>query len=222
MNRIYLNILFLLILVAAVTSCKKDDPKFDNTKMVSIYDVTYDENAEITTAFAQFRNGETSEVLELHQEAKLRYNGDTMKYVEDISAYVVQYFGGQIVTGSFSLTLETGEVYLNQSPISEPIFFEPTLDTIPQFEPFTVLWLGAPLGEDQRVEMILSEEKFSQTVVGSNTLLLDDAVLRKINIGVIPAYMERTIRLPLTEGTAAGGQITAKYRAKDATVTLIP
>lgn len=222
MKQLLYNILILCLLGLTVNSCKKTEPDFDLDKMYSIYDVTFDENTELTTAFAQFRNSETAEVIKLSDESLLTYNGDTLNFIEDLDAYAVDYVGGQITIGSFNLRMDNGDVYVNEIPQIQPIFFEPTLDTISQADPFTILWLGAPLGENQRVDIVVGEELFSETMVGATTLVMDPAILKKIDLGTIPAYMERTTRLPIQEGTLAGGQLTAKYTAKNTTVEIVP
>ncbi len=215
-------ILFLLIISLVVISCKKSEPSFDLDKMYSTYDVTYDENTNETTVYAQFRNSETAELLKLDDEALLKYDSDTMKYIEDISSYAVEFSGGQFTTGTINLRLETGEVFTNTIPPVEPIFFEPILDTLSQTENIHVLWLGTPLGENQRVDMLVGDEEFFQTVVGSTTVYMDQALLRKIDLGPVTAHLERTVRVPVQEGTAAGGQITGKYRALDVVLEIVP
>lgn len=222
MKQLTVNILLFCLLLLTINSCKKPAADFDLDKMYSVYDVTFDENTELTTAFAQFRNSETAEVIKLSDETLLTYNGDTLHYIEDLSAYAVDYVGGQITIGNFNLRMDNGDVYVNEIPQIQPIFFEPTLDTISQTNPFTILWLGAPLGEDQRVDIVVGEELFSETIVGATTLVMETAILKKIDLGIVPAYMERTTRVPIQEGTIAGGQLTAKYTAKNTTVEIVP
>lgn len=105
------QLLFLLIPVVLLFSCKKDSAKVNQNKIYQTYRITYNAGTNQTTFTARFNEKkETGKALKLSEGSNVTINGDVMQ--RSGSVYTTTY-NGYYNTGTFVFTDTKGKTYTN-------------------------------------------------------------------------------------------------------------
>jgi hypothetical protein len=217
-----------IFLILAATACKKEvTDKIDQDKIYTIFDLSYDENTDLTTATAEFRfNNLNGTRLELSDPSTVTVNGDAMEWSEETGNYMKQY-SGFTPSAEFNWVDLDGNSFTNTANIVD-IAYPSTLPTYTYADSINYfMWQGAPL--DSFESVVLEFDGPGETdrtvfpavdTIGATTITIDSTRLSRLDSGLVTTILVKTYKPELEEGTSKGGQLTGKYQPSNRTFNL--
>lgn len=219
--------LTFILLIAVLASCKKEvTNKVDQDKIFTIFELSYNENTDLTTATAEFRfSSLLGTRLELSDGSSVAVNSQNMEWSEQTGNYGAE-FSGLVPTAEFVWVDLDGNSFSNTAEIRD-IDYPTTLpdytfaDSVSYF-----MWEGAALDTSESVYIELDgvgttdTRRFSVDTIGATTITIDSVRLSEIDSGLVNMLLVKRYRPELLDGTSKGGQITGEYRPTDRTFNL--
>jgi hypothetical protein len=224
--------IFILLLLSSIlfTACPiEDSADVNQDKIYTDYEVFYNSNTDKTQVLAKFRfGGATGTILELKDPAEVYFKGDKLPFKPLYGGHFKEY-AGRITEGTFRYTNTDSVVYFNEIPDAETIDFPDELDrdTLTKSTAYTFTWIGTPLKENQSVGVFVGswtwgqDALFYENAVGATNIIMGTHQLGNLPAGSSTWFLDRATQVQVTEGTAEGGYVRAKYRAKNIEVIMV-
>ncbi len=213
---------------ASLYGCKVEDTgDVNQDKIWTYYEVLYNATDDRTTAFAQFRlDGETGKVLELNQDAAIRFNGQDLLFNSAYEGYVFE-FEGLVDSGTFAYQDLDAFTFENTVMPLDSIDFPAGFDTIATSQSNTLTWNGYPLAANEQVGVFIGSWSWSnnalfvQSEENATSITLAADQLANIATGPSTVYLDRWTDVPVTEGTSKGGNVVGKYRVVKENIQIV-
>lgn len=219
--------LLLLAAIAAFASCNKEvTSKIDQDKIFTEYELSYNQNTDVTTATATFRfSNELGTRLMLSEPSVVTVDGNAMEWSAD-NGYYEKSYSGLVATAEFSWTDLDGNVFVNTAEIRD-VDFPGTLPTFSLDSSVNYfMWAGLALDSAELVALTVEQEDgaakrtFSADTVGATTITIDSTKLSAIDAGLVNLVLEKQYSLELMEATSKGGLLIGTYRPTDQSTNL--
>lgn len=217
------NILTLFLFALIITSCEKDDPVPDQTKIYTEYSINYNETLDKTTATAAFSydptDGNISQKLELTHPAHVTYNGKQLIFDNEERNYQKEFIG--LIEDKFIYTNYFRIPYPNIVEVADSISIEVPTDSTSLYSDFYVGWVGNPIQEDERIVLTIcnlqsgKEIKIVNGNAGANyvNIVTSDLVYVGEGNAVIKLIRQKTTGTDYSP--EAGGSIIMNYETED-------
>lgn len=229
MKKLFIGLVALLFLSAAMTSCQKEDSSDVNQdKIYTVYELFYNANTDKTVAICRLRFGSpTGTLLEATDPAQVTFNGDILPYSVVYSGHAKEY-AGMITSGTFAYTNVDGVTFTNSTPTMTTLSHPANFDTIVKSQANTYTWVGNALAANERVNLFVGTWTWGQDALffaygnGANNIVMGTNQLANLAEGSSTLYVDRVHEVAITEGTSEGGVIRAVYRPTNITVQIVP
>lgn len=229
MNKILLLILIGLTVVGCGRS--EDSEDVNQARIYTDYELFYNANEDVTHAIARFRFGNPfGTILELTPSsgASVTFNGDSLSYSNFWGAHHREY-AGNVTTGTFRYTDTDGAVYINDVPSGSPIAFPSGFDgsALDKTMAKALAWDGTALAPDDQVGVFIGSWQWGDDALswidadGATEIILSVLQMQNLALGSATVYLDRWNAVDVSEGTGEGGRIRYKYRAPNATITVV-
>lgn len=221
------NRIALLLLVLAVSACKKEvTNNIDQDKIFTRYELSYNENTDVTTATAEFRfSNLLGTRLELSDPSTVTVNSQNMEWSNENGNYTAQ-FSGFTPSATFIWVDLDGNSFSNTAnivdieyPTDLPAYSKE--DSVNYF-----MWAGAALDSLESVSIEFVDDQSARrkfgpvNTVGATTIVIDSLTLSELDTGLITTILVKSYSPDLVEGTSKGGLLIGKYRPSDRTFNL--
>ena len=229
MNRI----LILLMLGSLIIGCGtgEDSGDVNQDRIHTDYELFYNANEDITHAIARFRfGGPFGTILELTSSsgASVSFNGDELAYSSLWGGHHRAYAGKQ-TSGTFRYTNTEGTVYVNSVPSGEAIAFPSGFDgsALSKSMAYTLAWEGSALAPNDQVGLFVGtwtwgdDALFWTDADGATEIVMGVNALRNLSLGSAVVFMDRWNAVDVSQGPSEGGRIRYKYRALNATISVV-
>lgn len=225
-----LPLLFLaaLSLGADDAGCQSEaSSDVNQARIHTSYWLLYDAHTDQTFARAQFRFGSgIGTTLELSDGAEVTFNGEVMPF-NALLDWHEAIFAGRVEEGVFEYIDVTGNVFKNPVPLIDQAELGDIPATLPTDSSFALSWEGAPLGEDQMVEIILAHDanrfnfaRWEQRGVGTSSIVLSRDGLGSVEPGNAILQLRRWHDYEPAEAPEAGGKLTTTYQTEELPIIL--
>jgi len=193
------------------------------------YWTLYASAEDVTYARAQFRLGTaTGTTLELSDGASVAFDGQTLGFNALLDWQELPVAGLPADGTAFVYRDVDGSVFTN--PMPQPLAVDVPSDTPTRLDAraaHTIPWGGAPLGEDEVMEMVVAREanrldfvRVDATSPGATAVVVPAGRLSRVGLGAAVLVFRRHRALPLVEGTAAGGERTTTWQSGEHVLVL--
>ncbi|MEM1009412.1 MAG: hypothetical protein AAGJ35_10435 [Myxococcota bacterium] len=218
-----------LILVLLFAACANEDADENaiQERIYTAYEMTYDENEDITRVTATFAFGNIGGTrLKLSDGAEIKFNGADLSFDNTRGLYRLEV-PGAVEKGTFFYLDLNGKSYTN-SILMDPVQAPTGLNTsIDRAAPWVVKWAGNPVTTTNgSVVATLVPEDITQTlIVTAGAQEADSVAFTAENLTEITPQqgsltLERINTGTLSQATAAGGTIGSRYLSKSLDVVL--
>ena len=226
------KLMVLFITVWMLAGCgKEDSADVNQNRIYTDYELFYNANDDVTHAIARFRfGGPLGTVLELTSSsgANVTFNGDTLTYSALWGGHKREY-AGNVTSGTFSYTNTEGGVFINSVPTGTSISFPTGFNgsNLSKSSAYALVWGGTPLAPDDQVGIFVGSWAWGDDALfwtdadGATEIVMGVNGLQNLVNGTATVYMDRWNAVNVAEGTSEGGRIRYKYRAVNATVTVV-
>ena len=229
MKKLFIGLIALLSLSAAMTSCQKEDSSDVNQdKIYTVYELFYNENTDKTVAICRLRFGSpTGTLLEATDPAQVTFDGDILPYSVVYSGHAKEY-AGLVTSGTFAYTNVDGVTFTNSTPTMTTLSHPTNFDTIVKSQANTYTWVGNALAANERVNLFVGTWTWGQDALffaygnGANNIVMGTNQLSNLAEGSSTLYVDRVHEVAITEGTSEGGVIRSVYRPTNITVQIVP
>lgn len=225
--------LVALLVVAALLSlagCVAEQSADVNQQRIwTSYELAYDANADVTTAKATFRFGNSlGTPLELTSPSEVRFNGERLLRASGVGTVSYERsFAGLVPSGTFRFTDTEGEVYANGVTL-RPAEFPSSLGPIDHDRSYAFDWVGSALAPSEQVTVTLrrltSEDPalavFPQFADGARSVVMDAGQLRNVSPGTVTLHMTREWTGAPGRTPDAGGKVKLQWVARERSVTI--
>lgn len=229
MNRILMFVLIGLSVIGCGRS--EDSSDVNQARIYTDYELFYNANEDVTHAVARFRFGNPfGTILELSPSsgAGVTFNGDQLSYSSLWGAHHREY-AGNVASGTFRYTDTDGAVYVNDVPGGSPIAFPSGFDgsALNKTMAKALAWDGSALAADDQVGVFIGSWHWGDDALswtdadGATEIVLSVIEMQNLALGTATVYLDRWNAVDVSEGTSEGGRIRYKYRAVNATVTVV-
>jgi hypothetical protein len=215
------KLLFFLAVIFLLGSCKTESS--DDVVVSAIwqsYLYIYDQNANETYAYAEFRDGGSlgNDVI-LYPPSGISINGTTLVH-QNWPFYLYYHykkeFTGEVKIGTFVFTDKNSKTYTNTADLNSlPVIgFPAGLDTISKSVDLVINWTGDPVGANETVEISIPADTsifVSVSQVGATSLTILKTDLAVLQTGNLNLLLERRRDDQLQAATAKGGEMVLIY-----------
>lgn len=217
-------ILLLLLAIIALSGCKTESS--DDVIVSAIwqgYYCEYDKTADQTKVMAEFRDGGPlgNDVI-LYSPSGITFNGEKMNYSAIPYDLLYHHYGlptftGELNNGVYIFTDKNGKTYTNSVNFNSiaPIEFPVAFDTISKSADLVLSWIGAPVAENETVELSIiadTTNAFGEaSILGSTFVTIPKSSLAVLTNGIQSVSIYRKIETDLQAATSKGGQIVQVY-----------
>lgn len=221
------NLLVILsLLTISLFSCNREESNtVEQDKIFTEYELFYNANEDKTYARATFKFSNVfGTKLELSQPSEVTFNGDILTF-NTLFAYYEKEYAGLVETGTFAWTDNNGELYKNQIEI-HPLDYVEAIDSIDRGSSYELAWSGEVLQQLELLTVTINGENttdaqiFTTNDVGSQSIILSQNKLSRIDAGTGTVFMDRSYLPLIQESTGAGGVLLGRYRPKNQTIIL--
>lgn len=215
----FLSVIVVALLSVMLTSCAQEESKDVNpNKIYAEYELYYDANQDKTFASAVFKfSNSVGTNLKLSPPANIKFNGDELPYDPNFAYYRKEY-SGKLTAGTFIYSDSLRKTYTNQVNLA-PAIENPAVDTIKRTGSYTYTWIGEPVKANELVGLTIvvgaTVQVFVQNTLNAQNIVLPLNQLNGLAIGEGNRAIDRTVEVPVVEGTSAGGKLRSKYRSLD-------
>ncbi len=228
MNKLMILFIAAWMLVGCVS---EDSADVNQDRIYTDYELFYNANDDVTHAIARFRfGGALGTILELTSAsgANVTFNGDTLTYSAIWGGHTRQY-AGNVTSGTFRYTNSEGGVFINSVPTGASIAFPTGFDgaDLSKSSAYALAWDGTPLAPNDQVGIFIGSWAWGDDALfwtdadGATEIVMGVNALQNLVNGTAVVYMDRWNAVNVAEGTSEGGRIRYKYRAINATVTVV-
>lgn len=221
--------LIILLVVVGFTACKKEvTDKVDQDKIFTHFQLKYDQNTDVTMAYATFRfSNLLGTRLMLSDPSTVTVDGNEMEWSDENGNYQKEFSGFKPSAVFYWVDLD-GNAFTNTANIVDIDFPSNLVDTLQHSDSITYfMWEGAaPLEEFETVILTIANEgatvkrDFSVDTIGATTITIDSVKLSQVDSGVVTLILEKRFSPELSEPTGAGGLLVGSYRPTDKTIML--
>ncbi len=219
--------LILLAVVAGLSACKKEVTKLvDQDKIWTHFELFYDENVDVTYAYATFRfSTEIGTKLMLSDPSTVSADGATMEWNADDAKYETQFTGIR-TTADFNWIDLDGNSFTNSIGIRD-VSYPAVLPVLSHDDSVNYfMWEGAPLDTNESMRLHIdgvgeSDTRiFSIDTLNATTITLDSLKLAQVDSGMVTLHLDKEYTPEMQEQTSKGGLLLGRYRATDHSVLL--
>ncbi len=227
------RVLLLLMLGWLLTGCgtSEDSDDVNQDRIYTDYELFYNANDDVTHAIARFRFGNPfGSILELTSSsgASVTFNGEPLAYSSLWGGHHREY-AGNVTSGTFRYTDTEGTVYVNSLPTGTSIAFPSGLDgsALSKSMAYALAWQGSALAPNDQVGIFIGSWTWGDDALfwtdadGATEIVMGVNALRNLSLGSATVFMDRWNAVDVTQGTSAGGRMRYKYRAPNASVTVV-
>jgi len=196
----------------------------DQDRIHTTYWTLYAEDQDVTYARAQFRlGGPTGTTLMLSDGARVTFLDRSLGFSELLDWQEVQVVGAPSPGDAFVYTDVDANVFINPMPAPEPVGIPGNApDRLLQSGAHAIPWAGAPLADDELMEMVIARESNQLNFVridarspGSTEVVVPAGRLERLQPGAAVLVFRRHRDLPLEEGTSAAGKRTVTWQSPE-------
>ena len=231
MNKNLMGLILVLALAATGCGTSEDSDDVNQARIYTDYELFYNANEDVTHAIARFRfGGPFGTILELtgSSGAGVTFDGDALAYSGIWGGHHREY-AGNLTAGTFRYTNTEGEVFVNDVPSGSPIAFPSGFDgsALPKSMATALAWDGSALAPDDQVAVFIGSWQWGDDALswtdadGATEIVISVTDKRNLALGSATVFLDRWNAVDVAEGTAEGGRIRYKYRAPNATVTVV-
>lgn len=213
-------------------ACKKEVSKnIDQDKIWTSFTLSYDENADVTTATAQFRfSTENGTLLELSDPSTVMLDGTEMEWLSEEAFYQTE-LAGFVPSGEFTWVDLDGNMFTNTVNIQD-IAFPFNVDGLHYNDSVTYfMWEGVALDSFETVVLEIDgsgptdTKRFTVDSLNATTITIDAQTLSLVLSdsmagNVVELRLQKKYNPPLQEETSKGGERVGVYRPTDRQTTL--
>jgi hypothetical protein len=226
------KLMILFIAVGMLAGCASEDSADVNQdRIYTDYELFYNANDDVTHAIARFRfGGALGTVLELSASsgANVTFDGDTLAYSAIWGGHHREY-AGNVTSGTYRYTNTEGGLFINSVPTGTSIAFPLAFDgsSLSKSSAYDLIWGGTPLAPNDQVGVFIGswawgdDALFLTDADGASNIVLGVNGLQNLVNGTAVVYLDRWNATDVSEGTSVGGRIRYKYRAVNATITVV-
>jgi hypothetical protein len=217
----------ILAAVVLLGACEKEvSNKVDQDRIFTHYELSYDENTDVTTARATFRfSSLLGTRLMLSEPSMVSVDGMEMEW-SDENGYYEKSFSGLVPSAEFRWTDLDGNIFVNTAEIRD-VEFPATLPVLSHDDSVNYfMWAGLALDSSESVLLTIdgvgqSDTRiFSVNTVGATTITLDSLKLSQVDSGMVTLILTKQYSPALNEATSKGGLLVGTYRPADRTTLL--
>lgn len=229
LKRFYFLAPFLMIIVLSSCRDAKDIDEFEQDRIYTKYEMVYNAEDDQTIVKAKFRhNSSVGRQIKLTGGSNVRFNNMLLPEItESVSnaTYYEMAIAGLVELGTFTWTDADGRVYNNE--VTMKIAAIPSdLNEINSSNTFEFYWIGAPVGEDDVVELKINysgtgSHDYSESDEGSESIYIPASDLQEASPGIASFTTERNQTPPLVDRTSAGGRIEIEYHSAVKSVNIL-
>lgn len=225
------NIIVLILLSLGLVGCgaSEDSDDVNQDTIYTDYELFYNANEDKTHAIARFRFGNPfGTLLELSASsgAGVTFNGEALAYSRLWGGHHQEY-AGNLTSGTFIYTDTDGSVFTNEVPFGTTIAFPANFNEIDISQAQTLNWEGDVLAANDQVGIFVGSWAWGDDALfwtdadGASSIVMGLNQLQNLALGTAVVFMDRWNAVDIAEGTSEGGRIRYKYRAQNATVTVV-
>ncbi|WP_046243774.1 hypothetical protein [Hymenobacter terrenus] len=213
-------------LALVTTSCQKEDSDSVAQDRIYVdYSLIYDKAQDKTYARAAFKFGSTTGTqLELKAPSEVRFGNDVMTFVPLVN-YYEKTFAGQQTQGTFTFKDLDGKTYVNNIGGLVPAELPASFTNLSKGSAYTVTWDGPPVRANEVLDVTVDGagqsdpiQVFLQSGVGATEVVLEANRIGLLLNGPAQAVINRSLLLPLQQGSSAGGTLLTRYQGQGKTV----
>jgi hypothetical protein len=208
----------ILTVLLILVGCKKyDSADIGTDEIRQNYTVKYYSGSNTTEVESQFTYKRRGNTVLLSGSAGIQYAGQSLPYTGRGS--YSSFMNGNLLGNSFQFTDNTGQVYVNSTPIVNPlnVSFNNAL-YMDRTQPFS-LTISNVVGHhnDSRYRLYLGSREYIGYRTYNNRLEFNLSVadMANLNAGYHFANLSHSRTVGLAQGTGAGGNITVEYLSPD-------
>jgi len=191
------------------------------------YELFFDANNGKTLAAAQFRfGGANGRILELNEQASVRFNEEELFYDDAFKAHVRE-FDSRIDSGAFEYTDLDKMTFTNLAELPDSIAIPETFDTIYLSHDNVLEWVGAPVGPQEHVSVLIGNGSwgapsfFTQSEEGATSVMLDAGLLAVYPKGTSTLFLDRWTQRNAQQTTGKGGTLVCRYRGMNRLIEIV-
>lgn len=227
------KLLFVILFSLWLSGCGpgEDSADVNQDRIYTDYELFYNANEDITHAIARFRfGGAFGTILELSSSsgASVTFNGDSLAYATVWGGHHRAYAGN--TTGGTFLYIDTdGSQFTNSVPAGSTIAFASGFDgsALNKTMAYALAWEGTTLAPNDQVGVFIGSWAWGDDALfwtdadGASEILFSVNGMQNLPLGTSVVFLDRWNAEDVSEGTSVGGRIRYKYRANNATVTVV-
>jgi hypothetical protein len=210
-----------------LSSCRREDSLDANQdRIYTSYELSYDENEDVTTVKVVFRlGGILSSKLKLSDGSNVTFNGQEVSY----NIFYANYqndIPGFVNEGTFVFTDLNGLSFTNAISFNS-IAFPSEMGEITKGTAYEIEWLGESVSENESVSISIDgplesdSYSISESLVGYNSATFTGTKTATFSTGASILTMTRSYYTSVLNAPSAGGKISTEYKAPNSGVTVV-
>ncbi len=229
MKKLFPIVSMLFIIAGCASNETAESDTVKQSEIYQKYKVSYYESGQELSVFASFRfGGKRGTTLHLVKPSKITFNGTELPVKNN--SFKGTFYRTRVRTALpercvFKFVDADKKAYVNDLRLS-PISVGSYKQVIDTSEAFTITWEGAPLGDDEFVEVTIRGDQnnhFSKRTEtkGVKEITIYPEEMRDFQPGKADIQFERHIYSALKQTTRMGGEIKGSYHSKKMPVRII-
>lgn len=210
-----------------LSSCRREDSLDANQdRIYTSYELSYDENEDVTTVKVVFRlGGILSSKLKLSDGSNVTFNGQEVSYNLFYANYQNE-IPGFVDEGTFVFTDLNGLSFTNTVSFNS-ISFPSEMGEITKGSDYEIEWLGGAITANESVSISIDgpletdSHSISESQVGSTSATFTGSKTSDFSTGASILTMTRSYYTSVLNAPSAGGKISTTYKTSNAGVTVV-